>query len=164
MATKTNNGPKSNPGEIKQVLNFIKELLPNRVVKAIDILLHPCCDLGIEATAVCDVEGTYTLTIVLDKKVNLGGGGFYQVFVGGLAVPFAEATVGLKTASWADNTTTLVLTGVDVVPYTAGDYLVTLFLSLPVGYGPYVSTDLLTPAVVTQATTTTNVTFSPCVV
>jgi hypothetical protein len=165
MATKTNNGPRANPGEIKQVLNFIKELLPNRLVKAIDILLHPCCDLGIRAVAECDDLGTYTVTIALDRQINLNGMGFYQLLVGPLYAEFAEATLGNKTGSWVDNTTTLVLTGVDITPLTIpSDYVVTLLLSLPAGYGPFSNAASVSPGVGIQATTVSQVTFDLCVV
>ena len=44
MAIVTPNGPKSTTsGEIKQILNFLKELLPHSTVKAISLLLRPCC-------------------------------------------------------------------------------------------------------------------------
>lgn len=163
MATRTNNGPIPNPGEIKSILKFLKDLLPTRVVKAIDILLHPCCDFSIlEATAVCDDTGTYTVTLVLDKKISLNGNGVFQIFVGGVNASFAEATIGDKVGTWVDNTSTLVLTEVDILPFTAGDYKLTLALALPTGYGPYTSSALFSPFVGIQSTTDAEITFPSC--
>lgn len=43
MAFATPNGTKANPEERKQILNFLKELLPKYLVDQIADLLHPCC-------------------------------------------------------------------------------------------------------------------------
>lgn len=48
MAIKTPNGTKANSGEVAQILNMLKRLLPNTIVKGISLLLHPCCT--VEAT------------------------------------------------------------------------------------------------------------------
>jgi hypothetical protein len=154
-----------NAGVIKQIITLAYDLLPARVARAIDILLHPCCDLGIRAVAECDDLGTYTVTIALDRKINLNGMGFYQLLVGPLYAEFAEATLGNRAGSWVDNTTTLVLTGVDITPLTIpDDYKVTLILSLPAGQGPFSTAASASPSVGIQATTVSQVTFDLCVV
>ena len=153
-----------NAGVIKQIITLTYDLLPARVAKAIDILLHPCCDLGIEATADCDGVGKYTVTITLDRKINLNGMGVYRLLVGPLYTSFAEATIGDSAGSWVDNTTTLVLTGVDISPLSPDDYKVALILSLPVGQGPIVDDAAASPFVSIQGGTEKQVTFPSCVV
>ena len=74
MAIATNNGPKPNAGEIRQVLNFLKEILPNRYVKAIAILLHPCCLITGTATAECDGNpSTFDVTVITDTAILFPG-------------------------------------------------------------------------------------------
>lgn len=56
MAIKSLNGPKPNAGEVKQIINFLKEMLPNYLVRAIEVMLKPCCDLGVTAEVVCNED------------------------------------------------------------------------------------------------------------
>lgn len=66
MAKITANGPKANKGELRQALNFLKELLPNKLVTAIKILFNPCCTITGTGVAVCTDYNVFTLTITLD--------------------------------------------------------------------------------------------------
>lgn len=79
MATKTNNGPRANPGEIKQVLNFAKELFSNRLLAAFKAILYPCCT--VEVTNAEYDCGTTDLTLTISPaQPAFGTYGFAQVF------------------------------------------------------------------------------------
>ena len=71
MAIATNNGPKPNSGEVKQVLNFLKDILPHRYVRAIRTLLYPCCTYTGTAVSVCvGNPHTFDITITLDRQIT----------------------------------------------------------------------------------------------
>ena len=71
MAIATNNGPKPNSGEIKQVLNFLKDILPHRYVRAIRTLLYPCCTYtGTTVSACFGNPSTFNITITLDRQIT----------------------------------------------------------------------------------------------
>jgi len=71
MAIATNNGPKPNSGEIKQVLNFLKDILPHRYVRAIRTLLYPCCTYTGTAVSACvGNPSTFDITITLDRQIT----------------------------------------------------------------------------------------------
>ncbi len=88
MAIATNNGPKPNPGEIKQVLNFLKEILPNKYVSAIDLLLHPCCTIigAVEANCIGDPT-TFALTITTDVPILFPGVTEITIVIDGVSFP-----------------------------------------------------------------------------
>lgn len=70
MAIVSPNGPVSNKGEIKQILNFLKEVLPWYVVRAIDLLLHPCCLTPATFEFVCLGGGAYDIIVTLDTAIT----------------------------------------------------------------------------------------------
>lgn len=64
MAIVTPNGPRANAGEVRQFLNFAKELFSSNTVKAISLLIHPCCPYDpISAEVECEAENVYTVTL-----------------------------------------------------------------------------------------------------
>lgn len=169
-------GAKSTPnaGVIKQVINFVAGLLPTKLVKAIDILLHPCCDLEITAKATCTGEYTYDLTIDFSRPVYLNDSGIFYVTVGGYIVRFNEATLGSSIGTWIDGTTTLTLTNVhidafppDILGIPPGTTSVAISLNLPIGHPSSLGAGFgdFTPGVYIQALTE-NVVFdnTPCIV
>lgn len=71
MAIATNNGPKPNSGEVKQVLNFLKDILPHRYVRAIRTLLYPCCTYtGTAVQRRCITTSQFDITITLDRQIT----------------------------------------------------------------------------------------------
>ena len=113
MATITQNGPKANKGEIKGIIRFLKDLLPNKLVSAISTLLHPCCSLSGTGTASCTDIRSFNVTLNLDQPLpTFPGTSYIYVFVN------LEA-VGVGTLTTPNTiTTTLNFSGSGIVNET----------------------------------------------
>jgi hypothetical protein len=66
-----------NPSAIKRsILAFVKHLLSKPLYRAFEILLSPCCNPVVtNATAVCNGDGTFTVTLTLANAISLAGVG-----------------------------------------------------------------------------------------
>ena len=165
----TANGPKPTQKQLVQVHNFLKSLLPNRLVRAIDILLHPCCDVEITAEAVCTGAYTYDLTIKFSKPIYMNDSGIYYVTVGRYIIKFNEATINPSLGNWIDGTTSLTLTGVhidadapSILGLPPGNHVVGVSINLPTGAASFFSFDDFTPGVYIQTLTTNDIPFDSC--
>lgn len=66
-----------NPSAIKRsILAFVKHLLSKPLYRAFEILLSPCCNPVVtNATAVCNGDSTFTVTLTLANAISLAGVG-----------------------------------------------------------------------------------------
>jgi hypothetical protein len=111
MAIRTNNGPKANPGEIKQALNFLKELLPNSLVRLVGILLHPCCDLEItDFVVTCNEDAGYDIVFTLGNPLS---------YSQSLSATVSNTSGGEITVS--EDGKTVTATGVDITSVPSDD-------------------------------------------
>lgn len=115
---------KSSRPSLKTVRKIIKTslqaFLSKSYLRALEILLQPCCDLSATAIAECGVDG-YTVTITLDRDLSLMNRGVGLLVTGDFS-DFQNFTDG----------NTIVFTNVQQEPGTKG-FLLTLFLPITDG-------------------------------
>lgn len=162
MAILTTNGPKPNSGEIKQILKFLKDVVTNKVYKAIKLLLYPCCDILITKTVItCNATnpGNYDVTLTLSKPFPIGG--FLQFFVGGVITTFNEAIPG-RFFILDKEYPTLTFTNVNIAPQTPGTHGLLLIAFYPVSADYSQGFGVLTPSVSILSITPADKVFPSC--
>jgi hypothetical protein len=67
-----------NPSAIRRsILAFVRHLLSKSLYRAFELLLSPCCPPVItNATAVCNGDSTFNVTVTLANAISLAGVGF----------------------------------------------------------------------------------------
>lgn len=102
---------------INNVLAFIKPFASKTLLRAVETLLLPCCNLIGTASVECENDGDYAVTITTDPTIGFLGKG--------------TATITINGNSYSGTITepkTIVATNVDV---SAGTYDVKIVVFLP---------------------------------
>lgn len=101
------------------ILRFAQSMVNHSTLRALQLILSPCCPVISSVVVACAGTGLYKLTFQLSSPLSLIGKGEYIIFVNGTKV---------ATGAWADNTNSLVVSG---FTNTAGSKTVQLQLFLP---------------------------------
>lgn len=114
------------PSNLKtSILAFVRHILPKKYTKALEIILTPCCKLGVASYTVdCSLSGTYTLNATFNEKYSLLGLGVCYINI----VNSLGETVYGGALPYNDQGT-VTFTGIDI---SSGTYNVSFFLYLPV--------------------------------
>jgi hypothetical protein len=101
---------------INNVKAFLQPFASKTLIKAVEFLLKPCCDLTATAEAACVDTDIYDVTITTDSPIGFLGKGVATVVINGVSF------TGVVTEP-----NTIFLEGIEVTPATE-DLNVTLFL------------------------------------
>lgn len=145
---------KPNEGVIQQILKFAAGLLPAKLVRALDIILHPCCDYQLTVKKVtCDGTNTYSIDLELDKPINVHGGGIFYFTIDSYIMAFNEATLGNSLGTWNDTATRIHLTGLHTPMFDdlSGPHTVGINVIMPMTLGTPTSYKDFSPAILIQA-------------
>lgn len=70
---------------INNVLAFIKPFASKTLLKAVETLLLPCCNLTGTASVECEVDNEYTVTITTDPSIGFLSKGTSTVVINGFS-------------------------------------------------------------------------------
>lgn len=115
------------------IIAFLKNQVSKKILKAISIILSPCCDNSIsKITSTCISTNHVTLVIDLSYNVGLLGAGTASVNIGGT----------IYTGTY-DNAGNVTLTNIAL---TGGSKVFTVTLFLPTNSSADLGTYMITPA------------------
>ena len=117
-----------NPSAIRRsILAFVRHLLSKSLYRAFELLLSPCCPPVItNATAVCNGDSTFTVTVTLANAISLAGVGFDSL------VLFAGFGPGWFVNATGYDAGTNTITFSNVVPFSDDDtFAVAIEMFLP---------------------------------
>ena len=122
---------------IETILAFITNLVPKRVKRAIDILLHPCCDIEIT-----DIDFTCEDTDVVDVVITLSGGINFPVD-GSVLV---NVTIGDNIGTYETEYTGGNTISINDAPLGAGEVDVEVVFLFPTNFGESQGVYVKTPS------------------
>lgn len=128
------------PSSIKiSILGFIKHMLNKTQVKAIDLLLSPCCGITIE-----DIEFTCTSTAVATATITLSKGVNFPVNGNAVVTVFQSGSTRSYSITYSGGATTVVVPSVTIFGANA---FYTVTFTLPINSdlteGVFTKTDTL---------------------
>lgn len=117
----------------QSILSLLRNLVSKTILRAIDIILSPCCTSSIESVEVsCGEEtGSYDLIIHLSESVPMLGKGFASIQVGAISINDGPTPY---------NDTTIINATVQAGRITPGTYTVNVGLILQTGGNRAVAT------------------------
>ena len=66
----------------QSILAFSKNIVSKKVLKAIDVILSPCCSLSGEASVSCNDDNTYEVVVTTNEAIGFLGLGVAEGLVG----------------------------------------------------------------------------------
>lgn len=122
-----------------QILSILRHTVSGKILKAIDMIIHPCCDFTIE-----DIDFTCTATSVATITITLEGGVSFPGTA--QATLFSSENGEFKTVTYTPGATSIAFTGFPITN-AATDVTYTVLLkfstSTDVAKGVYVSNTIV---------------------
>lgn len=108
---------------ISNILGFVKNLVSKSVLRAIEVILQPCCNITAEASVECSSD--YTVTITTDTGIGFLGKGIAVVLLND----------GTDTYSFTGDVTEPNTILLEDIALSSGTYDATVYVLLPTNSG-----------------------------